>query len=40
MDSYVIDGNNVVDVYNCLKEVSEKMRSDNKPVLIEFKTLE
>ena len=38
MDSYVIDGNNIVDVYNCLKEVSEKMRSDNKPVLIEFKT--
>ena len=38
MDSYVIDGNNVVDVYNCLKEISEKMRSDNKPVLIEFKT--
>ena len=38
MDSYVIDGNNVVDVYNCLKEVSEKMRTDNKPVLIEFKT--
>ena len=38
MDSYVIDGNNVVDVYNCLMEVSEKMRSDNKPVLIEFKT--
>ena len=38
MHSYVINGNNVVDVYNCLKEVSEKMRSDNKPVLIEFKT--
>ena len=38
MDSYVIDGNNVVDVYNCLMKVSEKMRSDNKPVLIEFKT--
>ena len=38
MDSYVIDGNNVVDVFNCLMEVSEKMRSDNKPVLIEFKT--
>ena len=30
--------NNVVDVYNCLMEVSEKMKSDNKPVLIEFKT--
>ncbi len=38
MDSYVIDGNNIVDVYNCLMEVTEKMRSDNKPVLIEFKT--
>ncbi len=38
MDSYVIDGNNVVDVYNCLMEVSKKMKSDNKPVLIEFKT--
>ena len=38
MHSYVINGNNVVDVYNCLKEVSEKMRSDNKPALIEFKT--
>ena len=38
MDSYVIDGNNVVDVYNCLNKVSAKMRSDNKPVLIEFKT--
>ena len=38
MDSYVIDGNNVVDVFNCLMEVSEKMKSDNKPVLIEFKT--
>ena len=38
MDSYVIDGNNIVDVYNCLMKVSEKMRSDNKPVLIEFKT--
>ena len=38
MDSYVVDGNNVVDVYNCLKKVSEKMRSNNKPVLIEFKT--
>ena len=38
MDSHVVDGNNVVDVYNCLKDVSEKMRSNNKPVLIEFKT--
>ena len=38
MDSYVIDGNNVVDVYNCLTKVTKKMKSDKKPVLIEFKT--
>lgn len=38
MDSYVVDGNNVVDVYNCMKEVTGKMRSNKKPVLIEFKT--
>ena len=38
IDSYVVDGNNVVDVYNCIKDVSKKIRSNNKPVLIEFKT--
>jgi len=38
MDSYVVDGNNVVDVYNCMKEVTGKMRSSKKPILIEFKT--
>jgi 2-oxoisovalerate dehydrogenase E1 component len=38
MDSYVVDGNNVVDVYNCLTKVTKKMKSDKKPVLIEFKT--
>ena len=38
IDSYVVDGNNVVDVYNCIKNVSKKIRSNNKPVLIEFKT--
>ena len=38
IDSYVVDGNNVVDVYNCIKDVSKKIRSTNKPTLIEFKT--
>ena len=38
MDSYVVDGNNVIDVYNCLIKVVKKMRSNKKPVLIEFKT--
>ena len=38
MDSYLVDGNNVIDVYNCLIKVVKKMRSNKKPVLIEFKT--
>ena len=38
IDSYVVDGNNVVDVYSCIKDVSKKIRSTNKPALIEFKT--
>ena len=38
IDSYVVDGNNVVDVYNCINDVSKKIRSTNKPTLIEFKT--
>jgi len=36
--SYVIDGNNIIDVYSCVKSVVENMRKDSKPVLIEFKT--
>jgi len=38
IDSFVVDGNNVVDVYHCIKDVSKKIRFTNKPALIEFKT--
>jgi len=36
--SHIIDGNNIIDVYSCVKSVAENMRKDSKPVLIEFKT--
>ena len=38
IESYIIDGNNIIDVYSCVKSVVENMRKDSKPVLIEFKT--
>ena len=38
MDSHIVDGNNIVDVYRCIDLVIKKMRKDSKPVLIEFKT--
>ena len=38
MDSHIVDGNNIVDVYRCINSVIKKMRKDSKPVLIEFKT--
>ncbi len=38
IESHIIDGNNIIDVYSCVKSVVENMRIDSKPVLIEFKT--
>ena len=38
IESHIIDGNNIIDVYSCVKSVVENMRKDSKPVLIEFKT--
>ena len=38
IDSHIIDGNNIIDVYTCVRTVVEKMRKNSKPVLIEFKT--
>jgi pyruvate dehydrogenase E1 component alpha subunit len=35
---YVVDGNNAIDVYNLIKEVSEYVRSGKGPVLVESKT--
>lgn len=38
MESHIIDGNNILDVYNEISEIVETMRTKPRPVLIEFKT--
>lgn len=38
MEAHIIDGNNVLEVYSKLKELTESMRKDPRPVLLEFKT--
>ncbi|WP_225901824.1 alpha-ketoacid dehydrogenase subunit alpha/beta [Zobellia barbeyronii] len=38
MESYIIDGNNIIEVYTKLKEIAEELREKPRPVLIEFKT--
>ena len=34
----MIDGNNIIDVYNVISKVSKSIRKNPKPVLLEFKT--
>lgn len=38
IDSYIIDGNNILEVYNKLSQLKEQMQNDPHPVLLEFKT--
>jgi len=38
MESHIIDGNNILDVYNELSDIVSSMRTNPRPVLIEFKT--
>lgn len=38
MESHIIDGNNIVEVYNKISAITESMRTNPRPVLIEFKT--
>lgn len=38
MESHIIDGNNILEVYKKLKAITDSMRTDPRPVLIEFKT--
>ncbi|MEG1022432.1 MAG: thiamine pyrophosphate-dependent enzyme, partial [Myroides sp.] len=38
MESHIIDGNNIVEVYTKLSEIAEDMRQNPHPVLIEMKT--
>ncbi len=38
IESHIIDGNNIVDVYSEVSSIAAKIRKKPKPVLIEFKT--
>jgi len=38
MESYIVDGNNIIEVYEKVYSILEDMRTNPRPVLIEFKT--
>ncbi len=38
MESHIIDGNNILEVYSKMKAITEDIRQNPRPVLIEFKT--
>ncbi len=38
MESHIIDGNNILDVYNEISEIVASIRTNPRPVLLEFKT--
>jgi 2-oxoisovalerate dehydrogenase E1 component len=38
MESHIIDGNNILEVYSKISEIAQSMRKEPRPVLIEFKT--
>ncbi|MFH4965427.1 dehydrogenase E1 component subunit alpha/beta [Gaetbulibacter sp. M235] len=38
MESHIIDGNNIIEVYTKVNEIAESMRQMPRPVLLEFKT--
>ncbi|WP_027136420.1 alpha-ketoacid dehydrogenase subunit alpha/beta [Gaetbulibacter saemankumensis] len=38
MESHIIDGNNVVEVYTKVFEIAESVRQNPRPILLEFKT--
>ncbi|HAF29692.1 MAG TPA: dehydrogenase, partial [Bacteroidales bacterium] len=38
MESYIIDGNNILEVYSKVSELAKSLRINPRPVLLEFKT--
>lgn len=38
MEAHIIEGNNILEVYNTLKAITDSMRKDPRPVLLEFRT--
>ncbi len=38
MESHIIDGNNIIEVYELVSEIAESVRKNPRPILLEFKT--
>ncbi len=38
IESHIINGNNIIEVYNKVNDITESIRNNPRPVLIEFKT--
>lgn len=38
IESHIIDGNNIIEVYTKVSEIAESVRVNSRPVLLEFKT--
>ncbi len=38
MESHIIDGNNIIEVYTKVSELAESVRKNPRPILLEFKT--
>src|SRR5690554_2277523 len=38
MESHIIEGNNILEVYTTVKNLAESIRENPRPVLLEFKT--
>lgn len=38
IESHIINGNNIIEVYNKVNDIAESIRNNPRPVLIEFKT--
>ena len=38
MESHIIDGNNIIEIYTKVSEFAEDMRKNPRPILLEFKT--
>ena len=38
MESHIIDGNNILEVYSKVSELAESVRKEPRPILLEFKT--
>ena len=38
MESHIIDGNNIIEVYTTVRDLAQSVRENPRPILIEFKT--